>query len=42
MSVEKIMKVEVLEIVELLKEDGFELKNVDGVYGLVKRCFGDN
>ena len=36
------MKNEVLEILKLLKEDQFELKNIDTIYHLAKKLFAEN
>jgi hypothetical protein len=41
-NVDKVLKPEVLEILGLLKQDHFELKNIDGIYRLVKLSFADN
>lgn len=41
-SIERVLKKEVLSIVRLTYEDQFTLKNIDQVYNLIKDIYGDN
>lgn len=41
-SLEKVLKKEIIEIVRLVHDDQFDLKNIDKVYDLVKDIFEDN